>query len=278
MKSPVSSHSVQSLRFVEHGNGFPVLAIHGWSPDHRIMTGFLEPLFASRAGWRRIYPDLPGMGRTPADETVACSDDVLAAVERFADEQIGERPFLLLGESYGGYLARALAVQRREQVRGLALVCPIGVNVDAAERTLPERSVIGADAPLMASLDEAEAAAFGSLAVVQSAATLRRFREDVAPGLELADADSLARIQRRWRLAEDPESQGPYEGPTVIITGRQDWATGYADVYPLLDHYPRATFAVLDRAGHNAQFEQSALVEALLHEWLDRVEEAGGLE
>jgi hypothetical protein len=30
---------------------------------------------------------------------------------------------------------------------------------------------------------------------------------------------------------------------------------------------------VLDRAGHNLQIEQSRLFTALVHEWLDRVEE-----
>lgn len=271
-------NSARSLHFVERGAGVPVLTVHGWSPDHRIMTGFLEPLFDRRPGWRRLYPDLPGMGRTPAPETVASSDDVLAALEEFVEQRIGERPFLVVGESYGGYLARALANRRPEQVRGLALVCPIGLHVEARDRTLPERSVVGADPELMAGLDEEEAAAFGSLAVVQSAETLRRFREEVAPGLALADFESLARIRRRWTLSEEPESRGPYERPSLIITGRQDWATGYADVYPLLPHYPRATFAVIDRGGHNVQFEQPSLVEALLNEWLDRVEEAGGLE
>ena len=37
--------------------------------------------------------------------------------------------------------------------------------------------------------------------------------------------------------------------------------------------FPRATFAVLDRAGHMLGFEQPVLLHALLNEWLDRVEE-----
>jgi pimeloyl-ACP methyl ester carboxylesterase len=49
--------------------------------------------------------------------------------------------------------------------------------------------------------------------------------------------------------------------------------TGYADQYALLPHYPRATFAVLDVAGHNLQIEQPVLFDALVNEWLDRVRE-----
>ena len=55
------------MYYVEHGNGFPVLVLHGSGVDHREMAAALEPLFAQRPGYRRIYVDLPGMGRTPAD-------------------------------------------------------------------------------------------------------------------------------------------------------------------------------------------------------------------
>ncbi len=47
----------------------------------------------------------------------------------------------------------------------------------------------------------------------------------------------------------------------------------YHDTYALLDSYPRATFAVLDRAGHMLALEQKSLFRALVNEWLDRVEE-----
>ena len=65
------------VHYAEHGTGTPVLALHGGGVDHREIMGALEPLFAGRPGYRRIYPDLPGMGRTPAPETVDSTDAVL---------------------------------------------------------------------------------------------------------------------------------------------------------------------------------------------------------
>ncbi|CAM02087.1 hypothetical protein SACE_2808 [Saccharopolyspora erythraea NRRL 2338] len=38
-----------------------------------------------------------------------------------------------------------------------------------------------------------------------------------------------------------------------------------------MPHYPRASFAVLDVAGHNLPIEQPELFGALVLEWLDRV-------
>jgi hypothetical protein len=77
------------LNFVERGEGVPVLALHGWTPDHRLMLGCLERAFTERPAYRRLYPDLPGMGRTTAPPSIASSDDVLDAVQDFVEDVSG---------------------------------------------------------------------------------------------------------------------------------------------------------------------------------------------
>jgi hypothetical protein len=47
---------------------------------------------------------------------------------------------------------------------------------------------------------------------------------------------------------------------------------GYRDAWKILEHFPRATYAVLDGAGHAPDVEQLQLGQALISEWLDRVE------
>lgn len=48
---------------------------------------------------------------------------------------------------------------------------------------------------------------------------------------------------------------------------------GYQDAWDLIENFPRATFAVLDRASHFLSIEQNTLIKALIDELLDRVEE-----
>ena len=96
----------------------------------------------------------------------------------------------------------------------------------------------------------------------------------MADALGVADREAMVRIYERWELSEGPEL-GIYSGPSLILTGRQDNATGYEDVYPLLPHYPYASFVVLDTAGHNLQIDQPVLFNALVGEWLDRVAQSG---
>jgi len=257
-----------TLHHVSHGDGVPVLALHGWPPDHRLMTGSLEPVFTELPGYRRLYPDLPAMGQSPAGD-IDSSDGILAAVRGFIDEQIGAEPFVLIGESYGGYLARALVRERPEQVLGLLLICPIGTVVENADRTVPEHVVLRTEPGVIESLTEGED--FTDIAVVQTAAALAAYRKDIAPGLAIADNEALARILPKRTLTVDPESGPAYTRPTLILCGRQDSITGYEDTYVLLPHYPRASFAILDVAGHNLQLEQPGLFAALIREWLERV-------
>lgn len=92
------------------GEGRPILMLHGYYPDHRLMKGCMEPIFAHRSGWQRIYLDLPGMGKTKGESWIKNSDDILKIVVNFVENVIPNQHFSIVGESYGGYLAQGLFV------------------------------------------------------------------------------------------------------------------------------------------------------------------------
>jgi pimeloyl-ACP methyl ester carboxylesterase len=235
------------------------------------MTGCFEPVFAGRPGWRRIYLDLPGMGRTVAPPSIASTDDVFAVVRAAVRALIPSGKYAVCGESYGGFLARGLAADDPARVTGLALVCPM-VVASHVERDVPARQVLVRDAFTDALPPDA---AFDEIAVVRTEQTHERTRREVLTGLDVADTAALDRITEHYAGTFPLESADrPFPGPTLFVLGRQDSITGYRDAWRILEHYPRASFAVLDRAGHNAQIEQPALFTALAGEWLDRVEES----
>ena len=72
-----------TLHYVEHGRGMPVVALHGAGVDHREIEAGIEAVVL-RAGYRRIYPDLPLMGRSTTDG-LSCNDDVVRLVGDFID-------------------------------------------------------------------------------------------------------------------------------------------------------------------------------------------------
>ena len=99
-----------------------------------------------------------------------------------------------------------------------------------------------------------------------------RYERFVAPSAALVDWPAMERIGERWTLT--PESGPAYPGPTVVVAGRLDSTVGYAAAVDLLDHYPHASLAVVEEAGHALPHEQPGLLRALLAEWLVRVERA----
>jgi pimeloyl-ACP methyl ester carboxylesterase len=112
-----------------------------------------------------------------------------------------------------------------------------------------------------------------SLLVVQSPTVIEAVRK-VSAEVQLADHTFLARLEAAGPFSfEVDRLPAPFGGPTLMLTARQDHICGYRDAWDLLDTYPRATFAVLDRAGHLVNIEQDGLCQALMREWLDRVEE-----
>ena len=127
----------------------------------------------------------------------------------------------------------------------------------------------------MATHTPADAEEFGSTSVVQDHPGWQRFRDEVLSGASIADGPFLKKIRQHADYSFDVDRlPQPFARPVVILLGRQDASVGYQDAWRILENYPRGTFAILDRAGHNLQIEQPLLFNALLSEWLDRVRES----
>jgi pimeloyl-ACP methyl ester carboxylesterase len=151
----------------------------------------------------------------------------------------------------------------------MALICPVG----ARTHDVPEHEVLVSSDDVAGQLGPDLEASYRGYFVVQTAETLERFRQLVAPAEDLVDEPGLMRIFSNWELTDRPEAPATYTHPVLILAGRQDATAGHTGPWELMEHYPRATFAVLDRAGHALLHEQPALTQALVVEWLARVRE-----
>lgn len=258
--------------YEEAGSGRPLLMLHGWPSDHRQMTYDMEPLFQNREGWRRIYPDLPGMGKTHGADWITHQDHMLEIVLEFMDALSPGKRFVVAGASYGGYLARGIVHRRSGQLDGLMLNVP-AIAPEADKSQLPQHRVLHSDEDFLSALTPGEETV-RDVVVAQSMPVLEAFRASIAPGIAIADHPFLERLSQNYSFTFNVDQLAePLAAPTLILTGRFDPWCGYKDAYQILDNYPRGTFAVLDRAGHGLAHEQEVLFRALVSEWLDRVEE-----
>ncbi|MBA4492771.1 alpha/beta fold hydrolase [Paenactinomyces guangxiensis] len=263
------------IHYEVYGEGTPIIFLHGFGVSHRSLMGSMEPVFASQKGYKRIYVDLPGMGQTPGKAWIKSSDHMLETVSEWIDHILPNQHFILVGESYGGYLARGLVHQRMKEIDGLLLICPA---IHPYERILPPQTVLETDPDLLSELTPDEAADFQQISVIQTKRIWNRFKDEISAEKHLPDMDFLTKLRTEgYSFSFDPDSlPEPFAKPAMVVTGRQDHITGYQDAWGILDQYPHASFYVLDRAGHFLTWEQENLFHALVREWLERVRLATG--
>jgi pimeloyl-ACP methyl ester carboxylesterase len=241
-----------TIDWEEHGHGRPIVFLHGWTMNRRLEIADYEPIFASRSGWRRIYPDLPGMGQSVA-HAIGNQDDMLAALLAFIERVLPGQNFVLAGTSLGAYLARGIAARLRPRIDGLMLRVPCVVP-DTAKRTLPSAELVQMP---------------GYVEAMQP-----KMRDLVEPAIA-ACAPFVPEMRldpKRYAFSFDlAAAEKSFSKPVLIVAGRQDTTVGYRDAWDILQSYPRATFAVLDRADHVWPVESPDLLGALVDDWLARI-------
>lgn len=114
------------------------------------------------------------------------------------------------------------------------------------------------------------------MAVMQNRPSYDRYKKEIDCGLKLANEAFIEKLKRKYAFSFDVDNprKAKYGKPVLLIAGRQDSCVGYHDLWNIVENYPHATFAVLDRAGHNLQIEQAGLLNSLVNDWLDRTETA----
>ena len=262
-----------NLHYQVIGEGKPVLLLHGMCCDMGLMKGCMEPVFEKKGGYRRIYLDLPGMGKSTAPREYASADKILEILGAFVREIIQER-FLIAGESYGGYLARGVLERFYDRVDGLLLICPV-VIPDHERRDVPQTDLKFVEEGFLDRPEAAKRREFLVSSVIADEQVFGRFQKEIQPGLQAADEEFTGILEKNYAFSRDIDKEIrtiSFQKPVLFVCGRQDTCVGYRDLWGLLEDYPRATYGVLDTAGHNLQIEQPGLFEALAKEWLARTE------
>jgi proline iminopeptidase len=106
------------------GDGPPLLCLHG-GPG---MSDYLAMLGDETDGWRRIRYTQRGLAPSTLDGPYTLAQHVADAVAVLDD--LGLEDAVVLGHSWGGFLAPALAMAHPDRVRGMLLVDPLGIVGD----------------------------------------------------------------------------------------------------------------------------------------------------
>ena len=261
-----------SVYYETHGEGKTLFLLPGWGGSARGMAAWLELGLQHRHGWKRIYIDPPGHGGTPAAPGITNQDQIFSIVLALIDQLTGGEQFAILGASYGGYLVRGVIFQRPSLVEGVCLLVPV-VIADMPRRNVPPTIILIEEPGIAGEVTPEEIDLFNMMVIRThtALAELRRQSDQAAA----SDADFRLKIKQdshKYSLSWDVDALAePFARPALIITARQDSVVGYQDAWKIMENYPRASFLVLDRAGHLLE-EKNGLIFTLIDEWLDRVE------
>ncbi len=262
--------SKASINYDIIGEGIPVLLIHGFSLDNNVMKGAYEPIFSKLDGFKRVYVDLPAMGESVEKEGLKGSEDILACLIDFADKVIGNEKFIVIGQSYGGYLAQGIISSIPEKTLGLGLLCPL-VIADSERRDLPEHKLMIDDRKYIIYEDKDEFEEYLEFAVVVTQATYNRYKDDILIGLNKATSDILEVIrEENYELSPEPyETINNYDKPSLILVSKQDSTVGYKDAMRLDSKFSNLSISMINGAGHALQYEQESIFNELTMNWLN---------
>ena len=244
------------------GEGPAILFIHGYPLDRTIWRQQIDGL----EGFRRIAPDLRGMGQSDAPD-LGYSMSIYAADLAALLDVIGVEDVVLCGLSMGGYIAFEFLRQRRSRVRGLVLMDTradadspeVRRSRDAAAATARERG--------------ASAIADGMLPRMLAAGTFGR-RPEMTEQLRVLMAGTPvpglvgALAAMRDREGSEALLKTLAGVPTLVVVGEADSLTPPGQARAMADSIPGARLAVIPGAGHLPPVEQPELTTEKLREFL----------
>lgn len=248
------------------GSGAPVLLIHGSGPGVTAWANWRLVMPALAESRRVIAPDMAGFGYTERrpDDDYSMDNWVSHAVGVL--DALGIERTDLVGNSFGGAIALALAIRHPERVRRLVLMGSVGVKF---EITPALDAVWGYQPSLEAMRGLLDLFAYDRGLVNDDLARLR-YEASVRPGFHESFAAMFPAPRQRWvdamASAEADIRALPHQ--TLVIHGREDKVIPLLTSQTLSTWIPRAQLHVFGQCGHWTQIEHAGRFARLVTDFL----------
>jgi len=240
------------LEVLRRGSGRPILLIHGVNPVSP-NAPFLDLL--ARYG-EVIAPSHPGFGNSPRPEAFDTMYDLVHLYLEMLDLLPG--PVVVVGFSFGGWIAAEVAVCGAAKLERLVLVDPVGIKLGGRE----ERDIVH-----FFNTSPAELTRLAWHDPAQRPSGVYGLGWQTAIDETMSDEQMIA-LARNWDAlclyAWRPHMYNPQlkhwlrriSVPTLVLWGQSDRIVTpqYGRAYSAL--MPGAHFAIIDQAGHHPELEQ----------------------
>ena len=244
------------------GTGDPVLLIHGSGPGVSAWANWRLTIPELAKQCRVIAPDMAGFGfsERPANAVYNMDNWVAQAVGLL--DALGIEKASVVGNSFGGALALALAIRHPERVNKLVLMGSVGVPfpiTDGLDR------VWGYEPSLETMKSLLDIFAYNRALVTDELAELR-YQASIRPGFQESFAQMFPAPRQQWVDAMTSKAEDIRALPhhTLIIHGRDDKVIPLQNSYDLLGLIDHSELHVFGQCGHWTQIEHAARFNALV--------------
>lgn len=254
------------------GSGFPVLLIHGSGPGVSAWANWRLTMHALAAERRVIAPDMVGFGFSERPTGIRYHLDtwVAQAVGLLDALQIEQAD--LVGNSFGGGLALAMAIRHPKRVRRLVLMGSAGISFPL---TPGLDAVWGYEPSIAAMRGLLDIFAYDRSRVTDELAELR-YQASIQPGFQEAFASMFPAPRQNGveALASSEEDIRALPHETLIIHGREDKVLPLSNAYTLAQWIERSQLHVFGRCGHWTQIEHADRFAQLVGNFLAEADRA----
>lgn len=250
----------------------PVMMIHGSGPGVTAWANWRLVIPELAKHRRVVAPDMLGFGYTERPEDNTYNRERWVAHAIGVMDALGLEKVDLVGNSFGGGLALALAIEHPQRVRRLVLMGSVGVSFPITEG-LDE--VWGYQPSLENMRRLMDVFAFNKNLLTDELAEMR-YQASIRPGFQESFAAMFPAPRQRWvdNLASPEEDIRALPHETLILHGREDEVIPLAASYRLAELIDRAQLHVFGRCGHWTQIEHASRFVRLVNDFLTEADQA----
>lgn len=248
------------------GTGFPALLIHGSGPGVSAWANWRLTIPVMASGRRVIAPDMVGFGFSERPVGVTYSMDTWVAQAIGLLDALKIEQADLVGNSFGGGLALALAIRHPKRVRRLVLMGAAGVHFPIT----PGLEAVWGYQPSIANMRKLlDIFAYDRTLMSDELAELR-YKASIQPGFQEAFESMFPAPRQNGvdaLVSREADIRAlPHE--TLVIHGREDKVLPLSNSLTLSDWIERAQLHVFGRCGHWTQIEHATRFTQLVGNFL----------
>lgn len=244
------------------GSGFPVLFIHGSGPGVSAFANWRLVLPELAKIHRVIAPDMVGFGFTDRPKGVKYDVGTWVAQAIGLLDALGVAKAHIVGNSFGGAIALALAIRHPERVERLVLMGSVGVPFPIT----PGLDAVWGYQPSFEAMRKLLDIFAYSRDLVNDELAELRYKASIRPGFQESFSAMFPAPRQRWvdAMASREADIRALRHETLIIHGRDDKVIPLANSLTLLDWIDRSQLHVFSRCGHWVQIEHAQRFAQLL--------------